>query len=351
MSAEKLRQRVILAAGAAVERQSYVSAIDVFVGMGLLTPTQVKDWRQGRVDSLERVIQGSLSKHSDVMKIFRVWAREVNLKPSETRYVRHTRGGTLDLQFSRSGDPNIERAYRTHYVSPKLSERKQEKLQQRLNEEPKAVVFEVLRDTACSECGTEIEQETFLIKEGEQALCMACARLDHLEFLPAGDAALTRRATKFSTVTATVVRFSRSRNRYERQGILVEPAAIEQAEASCCEDAGQRAANRLRDAERRKEDDKRLAASMAKRIVELFPGCPSAEAAAIAEHTARRGSGRVGRSAAGRGLRDEALILAVRAAVRHRHTNYDELLLNGADRQTARESVLAKVEEVLEQWR
>ena len=254
------------------------------------------------------------------------------------------------MQFSRSGDPNIERLYRTHYVSPQLSERKREKLKQKLNEEPKMVVFQVLRDTVCSECGTEIEQDSLLIKEGEQALCMACARMDELEFLAAGDAALTRRATKFSSKVATVVRFSRSRNRYERRGILVEPAAIAQAEASCSEDAEQRAANRARDAERRKEEDKRLTASMTERIRLLYPGCPPAEAAAIAEHTARRGSGRVGRSAAGRTLQDAALVLAVRAAVRHRHTDYDELLLNGVDRQEARERVLGTVEDVLAKW-
>lgn len=348
---EKLRRRVVDAAGVALEHKSYVTAIDVFCGMGLLAPSHLNDWRQGRVDYLERVMQGNLSKISEVMKLFREWARQANLKPSETLYVRRTRSGTLDLRFSRSGDPDIERAYRTHYVSPHLSERKQEKLQQKLNEEPKMVVFQVLRDTACSECGTEIEQNSLLIIEAEQALCMACAGMDHLEFLPAGDATLTRRATKFSSMTATVVRFSRSRNRYERQGILVEPAAMEQAEASCYEDADQRAASRLRDVERRKEEDKRLMANMAERIRVLFPRCPPAEAAAIAEHTARRGSGRVGRSAAGRRLQDDALVLAVRAAVRHRHTDYDELLMSGVERQEARDRVLGTVEDVLEKWR
>jgi len=50
--------------------------------------------------------------------------------------------------------------------------------------------------------------------------------------MPSGDAALTRRATKASRLSAVVVRRSTRRNRYERQGILAEPAAIEQAVAS-----------------------------------------------------------------------------------------------------------------------
>lgn len=54
-----------------------------------------------------------------------------------------------------------------------------------------------------------------------------CADMDHLVFLGAGDAALTRRAKRASRQSAVVVRLSRSRRRYERQGILVEEAALE----------------------------------------------------------------------------------------------------------------------------
>src|SRR5256884_7249799 len=46
-------------------------------------------------------------------------------------------------------------------------------------------------------------------------------------------------------------------------------------------------------------------------ISRLFPGCPPKVAQTIAEHTARRGSGRVGRTAAGQSLEEEALTLAV----------------------------------------
>ena len=62
-------------------------------------------------------------------------------------------------------------------------------------------------------------------------------RFDHLVFLPRGDAALTRRASKYSTLRAVVVRFSRSRERYERQGLLVEEAALTRAEQECLSDA------------------------------------------------------------------------------------------------------------------
>ena len=64
-------------------------------------------------------------------------------------------------------------------------------------------------------------------------LCMSCAGLAHLVLLSSGDAALTRRARKHSRLSAVLVRFGRARKRYERQGVLVEEAAIEQAEAEC----------------------------------------------------------------------------------------------------------------------
>ena len=55
---------------------------------------------------------------------------------------------------------------------------------------------------------------------------MSCAHMDHLVFLPRGDAGLTRRAKQASALSAVVVRWSPARKRYERQGILVEEAAL-----------------------------------------------------------------------------------------------------------------------------
>jgi hypothetical protein len=168
---------------------------------------------------------------------------------------------------------------------------------------------------------------------------------------PAGDTALTRRATKYSGRVAVVVRFSRSRGRYERQGILVETAGLEKAERECLEDAGERAIARARGAELRRKQDVELGTQMSKQIATLFPGCPASEVAVIAGHTAQRGSGRVGRTEAGRHLEESALTLAVIAAIRHRHTQYDELLVSGVDRVTARQRIADRVEEILERWR
>jgi len=120
---DRLKERVVSAAEAALAHKQYVSAIDVLTGSGLLEPAHVASWRKGRIDFLERAIQANLKKISQSMAMFRQWALEKGLKATGTHYVRKTRNGTMDLRFSKSGDPAIEKNYRTHYVSPALSER------------------------------------------------------------------------------------------------------------------------------------------------------------------------------------------------------------------------------------
>jgi hypothetical protein len=181
-------------------------------------------------------------------------------------------------------------------------------------------------------------------------LCLTCADLNHLVFLPSGDVALTRRARKASSLSAIVVRFSRTRRRYERQGALVEEAALEHAEAECLADAEMRARRRERERERRAKQDLRFQEELAREIVRLYPACPRDRAESIARHAGTRGSGRVGRSAAGRALESTAIELAVAASVRHQDTDYDELLMSGVDRDEARARVRDDVDRILAHW-
>lgn len=213
------------------------------------------------------------------------------------------------------------------------------------------LVFDILRESKCVECGHELLGGDFLFMESARPLCLACADLDHLVYLPRGDTALTRRARKHSALSAVVVRFSRARKRYERQGVLIEEAALERAEAECYADAEERSAQRKQAAIVRDKQDQILTARMAESIRQMFPGCPAEEAWAIAAHTSVRGSGRVGRTAAGRELEKDALTAAVIAAIRHRHTRYDQLLMKGLGRMDARDAVRDDIDRVLERWR
>jgi hypothetical protein len=213
---------------------------------------------------------------------------------------------------------------------------------------PGLVVIEPLSAFTCDGCAGTGD---LLIMEGDGPLCLVCADLDHLVFLPAGDAALTRRARQVSALSAVVVRFSRARKRYERQGVLVEQAALERAEELCLADADVRARRRDRDRQRRATEDVAFQAELAKAIVGLFPACPVGRAEAIARHAGARGSGRVGRTAAGRALDEEAVTRAVVASIRHEETRYDALLMSGVGRQEARDLVRADIDQVLTRWR
>jgi hypothetical protein len=212
------------------------------------------------------------------------------------------------------------------------------------------LVFSVVRDSQCTECGAELWKGRLLRLEGEKALCMGCADLDRLEFLPAGEAAVTRRASQYSTLRAVVVRWSRARKRYERQGILVDPEALRRAETESLADADLRARRQTQAAERREVEDREFVTAFASAIREQYPACPTSEATEIAEHACRKYSGRVGRTAAAKELSPEAIRLAVIAHIRHAHTNYDELLAQYADRHSARERIWGKVSAILEDW-
>ena len=341
-----LSQRVESAAEAALRDAKSVSPLDVFGGIGWLPGNLVDRWRQGRVDSLEEVMNVGPDKLAGALEMLRVWAQAGGLIPSEVGYQAATRD-RRPLRFTASGDGLLEAACRTHWISPELSEARRSRLTERQSRAPDLVVIEPLKELTCTGCG---DTGPYLIMEDPGPLCLTCADMDHLMFLPAGNAALSRRAKSASGLSAVVVRFSRSRKRYERQGILVQEAALEQAEEQCLADADVRQRRRERDAVRRADQDLELQARLAKEITLVFPGCPPGRAEAIARHAATRGSGRVGRSAAARALDPEAIRLAVVASTRHEDTGYDKLLMAGVPRDVARDRVRASIDGILNAW-
>jgi hypothetical protein len=123
----KLGARVIKAAEAALAAQKFVSPIDVLIGIGWLDPGGLKRWRQGQLGSLEEVVRSNLPRISEAMRLFRSWAVVKGLVPRETSYLAR-KPSRRALRFSRSGEPSIERLYRTHWISGELSEKKRERL-------------------------------------------------------------------------------------------------------------------------------------------------------------------------------------------------------------------------------
>lgn len=207
------------------------------------------------------------------------------------------------------------------------------------------------RESKCDECGEALGRHAWIVLRRDKGVaCLTCADLDHLVFLPSGDSALTRRSRKYSRLSAVVLKWSRARKRYERQGLLVENEGLERAERECDADAAQRESRRRASALRRAELDQEYIKSFADRIRQIYPSCPPGREFVIAEHACRKYSGRVGRSAAAKELDEKAVRSAVTAHVRHTETNYDELLSKMFERSESRMMVRDAVAKILDLW-
>jgi len=212
------------------------------------------------------------------------------------------------------------------------------------------VVFWVQRnDSACSDCGQPLAKGEAVHMSDGQPLCLECADLDHLVFVPAGNAALTRRAKKYTRLWAVVVKWSKARKRYERQGMLVEEQAANQAEIECLSDDELKELSDLRGLRSPGSQSKQIR-RFAKRLRELYPGCPAEAAAEIAGTVCRLYHGRIGELARAETFDDEAVRSAVRAHLRHAHTNYDQFRLAGTERTAARAAVADEVAAIEAQW-
>jgi hypothetical protein len=229
---QSLADRVARAAEASLATQDYVAPLDVLMGIGWLDPSTEKRWRLGQIESLEEVLQVSPARIFEAVDLFHSWVKSKGLLASAADYVART-PERQTLRFSRSGDARSESSFRTHWISPELSDRKRERLKEEASRPPELVAIQPLnREWACHRCGGTGD---LLMMEAPGPVCLRCAGLADLEFVPAGDALLTRRAKAKSERFAVVVRFSRTRGRYERRGLLVEGEALAEAQREVAE--------------------------------------------------------------------------------------------------------------------
>ena len=109
------------------QRRGYAAPVDVLMDIGILPKQKYEDWRFGKVDYLERVCTVNLNKLSSVLHQMRVYAKKADLKPSFCYYKRwgvkkkwgQGKKPVIPLRFSKSGDPEIEKWYATHFVDTK----------------------------------------------------------------------------------------------------------------------------------------------------------------------------------------------------------------------------------------
>lgn len=109
-----------------IKKNGYAAPVQVLMDIGVLKKEDYERWRLGKVDFLERVCQVNLSKLSAIMREIRLYARKNNLKESWSCYKRRgqKKQYVQQLRFSKSGAPQIERAYATHYLRQDMVEQK-----------------------------------------------------------------------------------------------------------------------------------------------------------------------------------------------------------------------------------
>ena len=125
MNNQQLEVKVKTVSGSLLYKKGYVCSVDVLMGLGCLSAKDYDNWRFGRVEYLERACQANLKKLSLINKSIRKFAVQQQLKPSWTAYMKYGKGPKKHLQFSKSGDDNIEKAYATHFVKFKDQSQKE----------------------------------------------------------------------------------------------------------------------------------------------------------------------------------------------------------------------------------
>lgn len=177
------------------------------------------------------------------------------------------------------------------------------------------------------------------------------------EFVARGEPALTRALLARGALRV----FDERRGKLVQVGVAATAAAIAAARAEVAATAGERAASRERSRERRERLEERYQADFDEAVRRLFPSIPERDRLAIVARACEVGSRRVGRCAAAKALDPDPIRLAVRAWIRHAHTEYDAILdragagrafgrASKEARRQARQTIRAAVDRVATAW-
>jgi hypothetical protein len=120
---DPLYPRVVAAVDAILTTSDVVTPVAVLMHMDLLTAPALDSWRHGRVPHLESVIQCNLERASRILRVLRMHAQDLNLRPSETVYCRNGKGPRTRLRFTKFQEPTVEAVYRTHLIRAVSKER------------------------------------------------------------------------------------------------------------------------------------------------------------------------------------------------------------------------------------
>lgn len=116
LNRKQLQSKLSTVTSELLKEKGYISFVDVFMKLGFLDPKDYENWRMKQVPYLERVIKINLAKINFIMKTVRRDSLHGKLNPSWTGYKSWRKGIEIALGFSKTGEPNIEKVYATHFV-------------------------------------------------------------------------------------------------------------------------------------------------------------------------------------------------------------------------------------------
>ncbi|MFW5738917.1 MAG: hypothetical protein ACOC1F_00980 [Myxococcota bacterium] len=223
--ARSIQSRVAQAAKILLDESGSVTPLDVMVEIGWLPPRVVREWRRGKHESLQAWIQVAPDKVQTMHEALRQWALEHGLQAEPRPAVTRLEFNAFPLRVTEWGE-KADARFDVEYVRPGAKQLEETKPNDQ-------VVFSIVKPTRCATCARELGAGFLIMLVDGEPRCLPCLGLGHLVLLYAGNAKLTRRASKLSSVRYEVRRFSRARRRFERIGIVVEEKALDEAQAQC----------------------------------------------------------------------------------------------------------------------
>lgn len=101
------------------QQRGYIAPVDVLMEIGVLTKQNYEAWQFGKVSYLEKVCTCNLNKLTKILQQIYKYAQINALKPSMSQYQLWGKKKGKALRFSKSGRPEVERKYATHFVDGK----------------------------------------------------------------------------------------------------------------------------------------------------------------------------------------------------------------------------------------
>ena len=128
MNRTHLKNEILNISNQLIQDKGFICSIDILRELDYLNEAQIKDWRFGKIQYLEKICGKNLGTLSFINKTIKEISRDRKLKPSWTAYNKFGKGIKTRLIFSKTRNENIENAYATHYIDTKrIKELKREK--------------------------------------------------------------------------------------------------------------------------------------------------------------------------------------------------------------------------------